>query len=192
MAVNGPARSTSEAAGRPERPPGPARPGFFTRMRGGRLRGRWPVAAAGWGLAALVTAVSAIILAPHLRGSGGSAAPAPTHAQAPRVAPSPSAAIGCSATLMVTSSWATGFQASVTVHNNGPSPITNWEVTWAFPGDQTVVQLWNGNFTQTKAAVTVKSLGWNASPDASGSATFGFLGTGAAPTGVEGLRCATP
>jgi mannan endo-1,4-beta-mannosidase len=52
------------------------------------------------------------------------------------------------------------------------------------------MQLWNGHYTQTKTAVRVESEGWNGSPAAKDSATFGFVGSGAAPTAVHNLTCA--
>jgi chitin-binding protein len=58
-----------------------------------------------------------------------------------------------------------------------------------FPSDQTVMQLWNGHFTQTKSAVRVESEGWNGSPAATQSSTFGFVGSGPAPTAVHDLAC---
>jgi chitin-binding protein len=51
------------------------------------------------------------------------------------------------------------------------------------------MQLWNGRYTQTKTAVRVESEGWNGSPAARETATFGFVGSGAAPTAVQNLTC---
>jgi Cellulose binding domain len=147
---------------------------------------------AGCLAAALVTATGAIALAQPLHLRGGEAARGASRAPAPPPSTSSSAGTGCSASLTVTSSWASGFRASVTVRNNGATAINDWTVSWSFPGDQTVTQLWNGHYTQVKSTVTVKSLDWNASPDPNGSTTFGFLGTGAAPETVDELKCTTP
>jgi cellulase/cellobiase CelA1 len=141
-------------------------------------------------MSAIVVATLAIFLAQWVHASGSErsrAGGAPTPARSP--ATSPSDRPGCSASFTVAGAWPTGFQANVTVRGNGSSPVNGWTVTWTFPSDQTVMQMWNGRYTQTKSIVTVQSEGWNRSPAAGNSTTFGFVGTGNAPTAVHDLTC---
>jgi cellulase/cellobiase CelA1 len=139
----------------------------------------------------MIVATLSIFAAQRLHGNEGGqrkgGGTAPTAARSP--APSPSERPGCSASFTVASSWPTGFQANVTVRTRGSAPINAWAVTWTFPSDQTVMQLWNGHFTQTKGAVRVESEGWNGASPAQNATTFGFVGNGAAPPAVQNLTC---
>ena len=49
----------------------------------------------------------------------------------------------CQVSYSVTGSWPGGFQAGMTITNNG-SPITSWTLAFAFPGDQQVASGWSG------------------------------------------------
>jgi hypothetical protein len=139
----------------------------------------------------MIVATLSIFMAQRLHGNeagqrkaGGAAS---TPARPP--SPSPSERPGCSAAFTVAGSWPTGFQANITVRTRGAAAINAWTVTWTFPSDQTVMQLWNGHFTQTKGVVKVESEGWNGSPQAQNATTFGFVGSGAAPPAVQNLAC---
>jgi cellulase/cellobiase CelA1 len=71
--------------------------------------------------------------------------------------------------------WGTGFTANVVITNNGAAAINGWTLTWTFPGNQVITNLWNGTFTQSGASITVKNMSYNAVIGASGgSVTFGF------------------
>ncbi len=61
--------------------------------------------------------------------------------------------------------------------NTGSSPTAGWRVRWAFPGGQSVSQLWNGNLSTT-GGLTVTDLGWNGGIAPNATTTFGFLGSG--------------
>jgi hypothetical protein len=105
------------------------------------------------------------------------------------------AAVACSAAYTIDGSWSGGFQGSVKLTNTG-DPLTNWTTTWTYANGQKITQLWNGSFTQTGAAVSVKDAGWNGAVPTGGTATFGFLGsltgtTNAVPTSiaVNGVTC---
>ncbi|GLW10406.1 endoglucanase [Microtetraspora sp. NBRC 13810] len=89
---------------------------------------------------------------------------------------------GCTATFRVTNSWQGGFQADVTVRNEGATALTGWSVTWRWPGAQSVTQLWNGAHTQTGADVTVRNTTWNASLSPNATTSFGFTASGPAIT----------
>jgi beta-glucosidase len=80
----------------------------------------------------------------------------------------------CAVTYKVTSQWQGGFQGDVTVRNTGSSTVT-WALGWSFPSGQTVTQLWNGAYTQSGSAVTVRGASWNATIAPNGTASFGFI-----------------
>lgn len=79
----------------------------------------------------------------------------------------------CDVTYNITTQWNTGFQAEVTVINNGPA-INGWTVTWAFPANQTISELWNGSYTQSGPNVTVTNASYNGNLPAGGRVSFGF------------------
>lgn len=98
----------------------------------------------------------------------------------------------CRVSYVITDSWGTGFNASVTVQNSGPS-ITGWQVGWSFPGNQVVQGRWNGQFQQTGSSVVVTNEGHNVSIPSGGSVSFGFTANGApatpAPFTLNGTTC---
>ena len=104
------------------------------------------------------------------------------------------AAVSCSAVYTIDGSWQGGFQGSVKLTNTGDA-LNGWTTTWSYANGQKITQLWNGSFTQTGAAVSVKDAGWNGAVPTGGTATFGFLGswtgTNSIPTGiaVNGVTC---
>jgi endoglucanase len=110
------------------------------------------------------------------------------------LAPSASAASTCTVAYSLTNSWPGGFQAGITITNNGAA-ITSWTLGFTFPNDQQISEGWDGTFTQSGQNVTVASEGYNGSLATGGSVTVGFTGTvGAtndAPTyfTVNGYAC---
>src|SRR6186713_1283837 len=86
------------------------------------------------------------------------------------------AAVACSAAYTIDGSWQGGFQGSVKLTNTG-DPLNGWTTTWSYANGQKITQLWNGTFTQTGAAVSVKDAGWNGNVPTGGTASFGFLGS---------------
>ncbi|WP_216211242.1 glycoside hydrolase family 48 protein [Amycolatopsis aidingensis] len=112
--------------------------------------------------------------------------------------PVAAAAPSCTVDYRVTNEWNTGFGAGVTIRNDGTEPIDGWELSWTFPDQQRVAQLWNGTVSQTGSAVSVRNVGWNRVIPAGGSVEFGFNGehSGAnrAPTdfAVNGTLCTGP
>jgi cellulose 1,4-beta-cellobiosidase len=89
----------------------------------------------------------------------------------------------CHVGFTIGNAWSTGFQAALSIQNTGAVPLNGWTLTWTFPGSQQVASLWNGNATQSGAAVTVTNLSYNASiaPGASYN-DVGFTANG--PSGV--------
>jgi len=90
----------------------------------------------------------------------------------------PPANASCAVHYVVSGSWSGGFQAGVTITNNGSSAVNGWKLTWTWPNSgEVITQLWNGSFTQSGTAVTVTNAGYNGAIAASGgNVTFGFLG----------------
>jgi endo-1,4-beta-xylanase len=116
---------------------------------------------------------------------------APPSSPPPSSAPpsSPPASGACSATYTILSQWNTGFQATVTVQN-GSAARSSWTVSWAFPNGQTITQLWNGTFTQSGSAVTVRNASYNGSLGTSASTSFGFTGNWSGSNGApSSLTC---
>jgi endoglucanase len=81
----------------------------------------------------------------------------------------------------VSSDWGSGFNADVTVTNTGRVPTKSWQVSWSWPGGQTVAGMWNASYTQSGRAVTVTNAGHNGAVAPGTSTSFGF---GAAPGGA--------
>jgi hypothetical protein len=108
------------------------------------------------------------------------------------------AAVSCTVDYSVTNEWDVGFGANVTIRNVGTDSIDGWNLTWTFPDGQRVTQLWNGTFTQTNAAVSVRNLDYNRLIPAAGNVQFGFNGSKGAtnrpPTdfAVNGVACVGP
>ncbi|MEU3780972.1 cellulose binding domain-containing protein [Streptomyces sp900129855] len=96
-------------------------------------------------------------------GGGGGTDPTPTGA--------------CAVTYTITNQWSGGFQADVKLANTGTSGWTGWSLNWAFPGGQSISQLWNADYTQSGSAVTAKNIGWNGNVAAGSSVSFGFTGS---------------
>ncbi|WP_405590502.1 glycoside hydrolase family 44 protein [Streptomyces sp. NBC_01190] len=125
--------------------------------------------------------------------TAGRSSPASTPVQVTTSQASPS---GCTVAYQVSSDWGAGFTASVTITNKA-APVNGWQLAFRFGGSQQVTQGWNGTWSQTGAAVTVKDAGWNASLPTGVSTTIGFngayTGTNTAPSAftLNGGACTT-
>jgi hypothetical protein len=124
----------------------------------------------------------------------------PASAQAAaQTSPSSGSGPTCHVAYTITNQWPGGFGASVTIDNTGTTALSNWTLTWTFANGQTITQLWNGNETQSGAAVKVTNLSYNGSIPAGGSYNgMGFNGTwnnttNAVPTSfaVNGTKCSS-
>lgn len=123
----------------------------------------------------------------------------PTPTPSPTPSPTPNPTASCKVIYTVTNQWNTGFGASFTITNTGTTPINGWSLRFSFPNGQTVTQLWNGNFTQTGATVTVTNLSYNGSIPAGAtlSSPPGFngawSGSNSPPTAftLNGSSCST-
>ncbi|GGN33090.1 O-glycosyl hydrolase [Actinoplanes campanulatus] len=104
------------------------------------------------------------------------------------------AAAGCSVNYAVSSQWAGGFGAAVTVTNLGDA-INGWTLTWSYSAGQTVTQAWNATVAQNGAAVTARNVSYNGAIATNGSVSFGFNGTWTAANpapvsfAVNGVAC---
>jgi chitodextrinase len=100
---------------------------------------------------------------------------------------------GCKVTYTTSSQWR-GFRGTIAIKNTGSSPWTSWQLTWTWPGSQSISSLWGGTFTQRGASVTVTNLGSNGNVAAGGSVNgIGFMASGTAATpssfSVNGVTC---
>ncbi|WP_246490267.1 cellulose binding domain-containing protein [Kutzneria kofuensis] len=87
---------------------------------------------------------------------------------------------GCTADYTITGTWQGGFQAEVKVTNRGSTPMGAWAVSWTWPSGQAVTNVWNGMYSQSGTAVTVRNASWNGTVAPGASVTFGLTGTGSA------------
>jgi hypothetical protein len=89
----------------------------------------------------------------------------------------PPANSSCAVHYVVNSSWAGGFNGSITLTNKGSTAISGWALTFTFPSGESVQGGWDGTWTQSGQQVTVTDAGWNSSIAAGGGAvTIGFNG----------------
>jgi aryl-phospho-beta-D-glucosidase BglC (GH1 family) len=109
--------------------------------------------------------------------------------------PSASAATSpCTVSYSLTNSWPGGFQAGITITNNGAA-LTSWTLAYTFPNDQTISNGWNASFTQNGQYVTAASESYNGALATGGSISIGFVGAvgpvDSAPTyfTVNGYAC---
>jgi hypothetical protein len=114
----------------------------------------------------------------------------------PTRTPTTSGGTGCAVNYSIANDWGSGFTANVTIKNNGSAAINGWTLTWTFPGNQTITNLWSGTYSQSGAAVSVTNQSYNATIGASGGAvSFGFnanySGTNAKPASfaLNGTAC---
>jgi endoglucanase len=94
--------------------------------------------------------------------------------------PNPTGA--CTATYRQTGAWSGGFQGEVTIKNTGTAAARSWTATWTNPAGTAVASLWNGVLSTSGSAVTVRNAAHNGALAAGASTTFGFVGSGPAPT----------
>jgi len=106
----------------------------------------------------------------------------------------------CAVDYANTGGWGSGYVASITLTNTGPSAIDGWTLTFSFPDTgESISGDWNGNWTVTGQDVHVTSLDWNANlaPNGGNSVNIGFVGgnTGAyrspAAISLNGTVCTT-
>lgn len=102
----------------------------------------------------------------------------------------PSQSGSCTAVYQVINQWPGGFQAGVTVTDNGSSTIQGWTVRFTFADGQQISNLYNGTFTQAPGgAVTVHNASYNGQLLPGASATFGFIASWTGTNTVPATSC---
>ncbi|MBC7272040.1 MAG: cellulase family glycosylhydrolase [Streptomyces sp.] len=102
----------------------------------------------------------------------------------------------CAVTYRVVNEWPGGFQADLTVRNTGTAAVSGWTLAFAFPGSQTISNMWGGDPVQSGATVTVTPAAYTATIPAGSAVTLGFTGTRTTANGspatftLNGTTCA--
>ena len=108
--------------------------------------------------------------------------------------PAQAAALQCSVDYK-TNDWGSGFTADLTITNRGTDAINGWTLTYGYSGNQKLSNGWNGTWSQSGTAITVKDAGYNgtiaAGAAVSTGAQFSYSGTNTAPTSfaINGTTC---
>ncbi|MBC9006586.1 cellulose binding domain-containing protein, partial [Micromonospora aurantiaca (nom. illeg.)] len=98
----------------------------------------------------------------------------------------------CTATYRTVNTWPGGYQAEVTVANNGAATLNGWTVRLTLASGQAISSLWNGVNTGTSGSVSVRNAAYNGTLGANASTTFGFTATGNGATAPSGVSCTSP
>ncbi|MCY1138066.1 cellulose-binding domain-containing protein [Actinoplanes sp. Pm04-4] len=86
------------------------------------------------------------------------------------------AAAGCQVDYRVSSQWAGGFTAALTIRNLG-DPINGWRLGWTFPAGQTITQSWGFTANPGAGAVIATNADYTAAIPTGSSVEAGFNGT---------------
>jgi hypothetical protein len=106
----------------------------------------------------------------------------------------------CAVDYQVTQSWGSGYVASITLTNTGPSQINGWTLTFSFPATtESFSSGWNANWTSDGQNVHATNVDWDANlaPNGGNSFNIGFVGnnSGAYPSpaaiSLNGTVCTT-
>lgn len=83
----------------------------------------------------------------------------------------------CEVSYTVHGSWPKGYNTQIWIKNTSTAPITSWQLTWAFPGDDAVTRnAWSAQWSQEGAFVTADSMSWNGAIKPGKRVTIGFIG----------------
>jgi endoglucanase len=84
----------------------------------------------------------------------------------------------CEATYAINSSWTGGYTATVTLTNTGADPFGGWTVTFTYPGDEQVTNLWDAFYTQSGETVAAHDpFDTSVTVDPGDSVSYGMQGT---------------
>jgi hypothetical protein len=110
---------------------------------------------------------------------GTTPTPTPTQGTTPTPTPTQVSGSSCQIHYAITNQWPGGFGATISITNTGTTAINGWSLQFSFANGQTITQLWNGNYTQSGATVTITNLSYNGSIPAGAtlSSPPGFNGT---------------
>jgi hypothetical protein len=132
-----------------------------------------------------------------------SASASPSASASASVSASPSASVSPSAGTCsvhyVLSDWGTSFNGDVTVRNTGGTQVNGWQLVFAFPGSQSITQMWNATPTQNGKQVTATNpSGYNTTIAPGATVNFGFSATSVPGTNgvpstftLNGQACST-
>lgn len=73
-----------------------------------------------------------------------------------------------------TNGWENGATTSVTIYNNGDTPIKGWQLMYLLPSDQKITDAWNASIQQDYAILTATNLSYNATIASGESVNFGY------------------
>ncbi len=79
----------------------------------------------------------------------------------------------CTVEYQETNNWGMGATYNVVVQYNGPA-IEKWDLSWTFPGNEQVTNLWKGHFEQEGKQVGVIDAGYNGQITTGNQFDFGF------------------
>jgi hypothetical protein len=125
------------------------------------------------GLVAGGVALGVLISGSTSRGATGETG-APPAADRSTTTTAPPTDKRCSASFAVQDTWPGGYNAEVTVRNEGTEKITGWTVRWTMPDGHRINDVWNGADTQDGGSITVTSEDWNALIDPGAATPFGM------------------
>jgi cellulase/cellobiase CelA1 len=94
----------------------------------------------------------------------------------------------CTVDYNVVAQFEGGFQANVSVRNDGAAS-TSWRVTWTFRDGQTVDSAFGAVISQNGSDVTANSVSFNGALSAGNSANFGFIGEQSGTNRIRSLEC---
>ncbi len=107
----------------------------------------------------------------------------------------------CAVDYNVSQGWGSGFVASISITETGPSPVNGWTLAFAFPADTESVSSsnWNASFSENGANVVATNVDWNGylAPNSGNSVSIGFVASqdGAYPSPasftLNGTVCTT-
>lgn len=82
----------------------------------------------------------------------------------------------CRVDFDVPASWPGTFVAELSIKNVGAAPIRDWNLSWAFPGNEQIVLGWGAHLDQSRGVVTASAPFWDRVILPGGRQSFGFLG----------------
>ncbi|WP_405902555.1 cellulose-binding domain-containing protein [Streptomyces sp. NBC_00656] len=125
---------------------------------------------------------------PHRPTPTATTEPTPTAEPTPTPTATSPAGAPCKVTYQL-SDWGTTFNADVTIRNTGTTAVDGWELSFNFPSDQSITQIWNASRAQDGRKVSATHpTGYNTSISPGSTVNFGFSGT--SRTGTNGLPTA--
>jgi poly(hydroxyalkanoate) depolymerase family esterase len=84
----------------------------------------------------------------------------------------------CGASYRLVNAWQGGFQAEVTVKNNGSTTINSWAVALTLPSGVSTSNVWNAVPSGSSGNITVRNAAYNGTIAGNGSTVFGFVANG--------------